>query len=152
MTGARIERQLVNTYTSLGWGALRTPSSGSATSRDLPDVITGRPHPDATDVANSEAYAIEVKATSGTTAYTGRDELDALKRFASMFGAQPLLAAYFKQQGGSRSRYYLVPLSELRMTDQNAGVPKATATDRACFIAYPSTDTQHAALEEAGDD
>jgi len=147
MAGARYERQLVNTYTSLGWGALRVPTSGSATDRDLPDVLTGHPHPDATDVANSEAYAIEVKATSGTTAYTGRDELDALTRFASAFGAQPLIAAYFKQQGGSRSRYYLVPPGELRMTDQNAGVPEATATERARYIVYPSTDTQKAALD-----
>jgi Holliday junction resolvase len=147
MAGARIERQLVNTYTSLGWGALRVPTSGSATSRDLPDVLTGRPHPDATNVANSEAYAIEVKATSGTTAYAGRDELAALTRFANMFGAHPLVAAYFKQKGGERSRYYLVPPGELRMTDKNAGVPEATATDRARFIAYPATDTQTAALD-----
>jgi Holliday junction resolvase len=147
MGGARIERQLVNTYTSLGWGALRVPTSGSATDRDLPDVLTGRPHPDATDVANSESYAIEVKATRGTTAYAGHDELAALTRFANMFGAHPLVAAYFKQQGGSRSRYYLVPPEELRMTDQNGGVPEATATDRARFVVYPSTDTQKAALD-----
>jgi len=147
MAGARYERQLVTTYTSLGWGALRVPTSGSATDRDLPDVLTGRPHPDAADVATSEAYAIEVKATSQTTAYAGRDELDALNRFASAFGAQPLVAAYFKQQGGSRSRYYLVPPGELRMTDQHGGVPRATATDRAQYIAYPSTPTRDAALE-----
>jgi Holliday junction resolvase len=159
MAGARIERQLVNTYTSLGWGALRVPTSGSATDRDLPDVLTGHPHPDATDVATSEAYAIEVKATSDTTAYAGRDELNALNRFANKFGAQPLIAAYFKQQGGSRARYYLVPPGELRMTDQHGGVPEATATDRARFIAYPATETQNAALdadvtvdEEARDD
>jgi Holliday junction resolvase len=147
MAGARYERQLVNTLTDLGWGALRVPTSGSATSRDLPDVLTGRPHPDATDVANSEAYAIEVKTTSGTTAYTKRDELNALTRFASAFGAQPLVAAYFKQQGGARSRYYLVPLEELRMTDQHGGVPEANATDRAHYIAYPSTPTQDPVLE-----
>jgi Holliday junction resolvase len=147
MAGARYERQLVNTLTDLGWGALRVPTSGSATDRDLPDVLTGRPHPDDTDVANSEAYAIEVKATSQTTAYAGRDELDALERFANRFGAQPLVAAYFKQQGGARSRYYLVPFNELRMTDKNAGVPRATATDRARYVAYPSTSTRDAVLE-----
>jgi Holliday junction resolvase len=147
MAGARIERQLVNTYTSLGWGALRTPSSGSATDRDLPDVLTGHPHQDPVGVATSEAYAIEVKATSQTTAYVRHDELNGLTRFANRFGAQPLVAAYFKQQGGERSRYYLVPLGELRMTDKNAGVPEATADDRACFIVYPSTDTQTAALD-----
>jgi Holliday junction resolvase len=151
MAGARIERQLVNTYTSLGWGALRVPTSGSATDRDLPDVLTGRTLPDpdysyGVDAA-SEAYAIEVKSTQGTTAYAGRDELKSLDRFASAFGAQPLVAAYFKQQGGERSRYYLVPPEELRMTDNNAGVPEATATDRARFIVYPSTDTQQAALD-----
>ena len=152
MAGARIERQLVNTFTDLGWGALRVPTSGSATDRDLPDVLTGRPHPtpDHPDVdpAVSYAYAIEVKSTSGTTAYAGRDELDALTRFADAFGAQPLVAAYFKQQGGERSRYYLVSLDELRMTDEHGGVPRATATDRARYIAYPSTDTQDAALAD----
>jgi len=147
MAGARIERQLVTTLTDLGWGALRVPTSGSATSRDLPDVLTGHPHPDPVDFPNSEAYAIEVKSTSRTTAYAGRDELDALARVASAFGAQPLVAAYFKGQGGERSRYYLVPLDELRMTDQHGGVPEATATDRAHYIAYPSTDTKDAALD-----
>lgn len=151
MAGARVERRLVNTFTDLGWGALRVPTSGSATDRDLPDVLTGRPHPTPghpdVDAAASEAYAIEVKATSGTTAYAGHDEIDALTRFADAFGAQPLVAAYFKKQGGQRSRYYLVTLDELRMTDQYGGVPEVNARDRARFVAYPATDTQQAALD-----
>jgi Holliday junction resolvase len=156
MGGTRIERRLVNTFSDIGWGALRTPTSGSATDRDLPDVLTGRPlsDPEYSEgiEAGSDAYAIEVKATQGTTAYAGRDELAGLTRFADAFGAQPLVAAYFKQQGGERSRFYLVPLDELRMTAKSGGVPEATATDRASIVAYPSTDSQAATLEgEEGD-
>jgi hypothetical protein len=33
------------------------------------------------------------------------------------------------------------------MTDQHGGVPRATANGRACFIVYPSTDSQKAALD-----
>ena len=40
--GSRYERELVNRFESCGWGALRCPSSGGATDRELPDVIVGK--------------------------------------------------------------------------------------------------------------
>lgn len=78
--GDRRERELVNRLDEAGFAVMRAPASGSATERDLPDVLAG----------NGESfYAIEAKSSGGNPIYLEKQELDGLTFFATNFGATP---------------------------------------------------------------
>lgn len=84
--GDRRERELVNDLHDAGFAVMRAPSSGSATDRDLPDVLCGN---------CDDFYAIEAKASGGDPIYLDAEEVAALTFFARNFGAEPLLGARF---------------------------------------------------------
>jgi len=84
--GVRRERQLATLLDERDFAVMRAPASGSATDRDLPDVLAGN---------GTAFYAIEAKASGGDPIYLGDDEIEALGRFATAFGAQPLIGARF---------------------------------------------------------
>lgn len=152
MGGTRYERELVNTLGTCGYAAMRAPSSGAATDRDLPDVLAGqrvdvdgRTGPIAT---YARALAIELKVTKGTTAYAAEAEIESLGAFSYAFGAKPLLAAKFKRQGGARSLYYLVEPGECRKTKKGTyGIPESDAEERAWALVYTETANEEAAVE-----
>lgn len=75
--GDRVEREFINLLRDLGLKIMRAPSSGSATTRDLPDVLAG----------NGEGIILagEVKAGGGDRLYLEEEEVDALLRFARGF-------------------------------------------------------------------
>lgn len=88
--GDRRERELVNELDDRGWAVMRAPASGSATERELPDVLAG----------NGEyMYAFEAKASNGDPIYleggTDDAEVESLMYFADNFGAYPRIAARF---------------------------------------------------------
>ena len=142
----RYERELVSTLDECGYVAMRAPSSGSATDRDLPDLLAGRGDKfhSFEDTPASFALAIEHKSTSATTAYADEGEVEALVRFAEAFGAVPLVGARFKTQAAGKY-HYLVEPSECRRTQGddagNYGVPKADASERASFVVDASGPT-----------
>jgi len=84
--GVRRERQLANSLDERDFAVMRAPASGSATDRDLPDVLAGN---------GTAFYAIECKASGGDPIYLGDDEIEGLGRFATAFGAQPLIGVRF---------------------------------------------------------
>lgn len=152
MSNGQYERELVRSLHACGFGVMRCPSSGSATDRPLPDVIAGQKsfgrygHP---EHDKSDAWAIELKTTSKTTAYVKKTEAEGLWTFADRFGATPYMAARFK--GGKRTPYYLVPLDDCRMTDSgNYGVPQSDAEERADVLIWPETDARDAEVEYVG--
>lgn len=75
--GSRVERELVNLLRDLGFKIMRAPSSGAATSRDLPDVLAGN--------GDGLLIAMEVKAWAEGTHYFSEEEVAALQSFASGF-------------------------------------------------------------------
>lgn len=93
--GARRERELVNLLDERGFAVMRAPSSGSATERELPDVLAGNGH---------AFWAIEAKASGGDPIYleaSGEDnEIDNLRYFAKNFGAAPLVGVKFDPEYG----------------------------------------------------
>lgn len=97
--GSRRERELVNAADDLGLGALRLPASGSATKRDLPDVLLGDPVKMA-EGTFSDLYAIEAKASAEKPIYIERAEVEALKAFSDLWGARPLLGTFFDVKRG----------------------------------------------------
>jgi len=129
--GSRYERELVNRFESIGWGALRCPSSGAGTDRKLPDILAGLAlDGPSKNFPISRALAIELKSGDATTLYVDKEEVYALRSFAESFGATPLLAARFTTQASSTD-IYLVKPEDARMTPKAYGLPLSDIEDRA---------------------
>jgi Holliday junction resolvase len=90
--GDRRERELVHRLDDAGFAVMRAPASGSATPRDLPDVLAGN---------GERFYAIEAKSSSGDPIYIDAEEVAALEFFAENFGAQARLGIRFDERDWS---------------------------------------------------
>lgn len=88
--GDRRERQLVNDLAEFDVAVIRTPGSGSASPRDLPDVtvIDGR-RPDARNV-----HCVELKAAGDGYVKLEKDEVAALRRFAARAAGTPWIVTH----------------------------------------------------------
>ncbi|MFB6152724.1 MAG: Holliday junction resolvase Hjc [Halodesulfurarchaeum sp.] len=87
--GERRERELVNRLDEAGFAVMRAPASGSATERDLPDVLAGN---------GDRFYAIEAKSSGGDPIYLDGAEVEALQFFAANFGAEPRIGVRFDEE------------------------------------------------------
>ncbi|MDS0220360.1 Holliday junction resolvase Hjc [Haloarcula sp. S1AR25-5A] len=87
--GDRRERELVNALDEAGFAVMRAPASGSATERELPDVLSGD---------GETFYAIEAKSSAGDPIYLTGEEVEALLFFARNFGAKPRIAVRFDRE------------------------------------------------------
>ena len=101
--GDRRERELVNRLDEAGFAVMRAPASGSATGRELPDVLAGN---------GSAFYAIEAKSSSGDPIYLDNEEVAALTYFAQNFGARPKVGVRF-----DREDWYFFHPADLHTTD-----------------------------------
>ena len=112
--GDRRERELVNRLDESGFAVMRAPASGSATDRELPDVLAGD---------GERFYAIEAKSSSGDPIYLSGEEVEALIYFAQNFGAKSRIAVRF-----DREDWYFFHPGDLYVTDGgNYRVKKETA-------------------------
>ena len=133
--GDRRERELVNRLDEAGFAVMRAPASGSATERELPDVLAG----------NGETfYAIEAKSSAGDPIYLTGEEIEALVYFARNFGAKPRVAARF-----DREDWYFFHPGDLYTTDGgNYRVKKATALAEGIDFTEFVGDSKKVTLEE----
>jgi Holliday junction resolvase len=134
--GDRRERELVNELDAAGFAVMRAPASGSATERELPDVLAGN---------GEEFFAVEAKSSAGDPIYLDGEEIEALLYFSQNFGAKPRVGVRF-----DREDWYFFHPGDLYTTDGgNYRVKKETAladgTDFAEFVG----DTRKVTLEEA---
>jgi len=98
VTGRRYERRLVNELDGAGFEVVKSPSSGSGTGRDQPDLLAG-------SARTGLVVAVEAKSTR-KDAYTVEEaEADQLERFAEHFGAEPVVAVYWKGPPGGNKSY-----------------------------------------------
>jgi Holliday junction resolvase len=112
--GDRRERELVNRLDDSGFAVMRAPASGSATERELPDVLAGD---------GERFYAIEAKSSSGQPIYLSGEEVEALIFFAQNFGAKARIAVRF-----DREDWYFFHPGDLYVTNGgNYRVKKETA-------------------------
>jgi len=112
--GDRRERELVNRLDEAGFAVMRAPASGSATTRELPDVLAGD---------GTVFYAVEAKSSSGKPIYLTGEEVEALVYFSQHFGAKPRVGVRF-----DREDWYFFHPSDLHVTDGgNYRVKKETA-------------------------
>ena len=101
--GDRRERELVNRLDEAGFAVMRAPASGSATDRELPDVLAGE---------GEQFYAIEAKSSAGDPIYLDGEEVEALVYFARNFGAKPRIGVRF-----DREDWYFFHPDDLYTTD-----------------------------------
>lgn len=164
------ERELINALDAIGIPAMRAPSSGSATNRDLPDVLAARSI-SAEDITKkiqetteispdegaaiagrelaplSETYGIEHKAQQGTTLYVKSSEVKKLLHFCDLFGARPRLCARFREQRHP-VKHFMVHPDDARQTDDGSyGLPVKDIESRASEIVTPDTNTRDAKIE-----
>jgi len=130
--GDRRERELVNALDEAGFAVMRAPASGSATARELPDVLTGD---------GEQFYAIEVKSSAGNHIYLDAAEIEALLFFARNFGANPRVGVRF-----DREDWYFFHPGDLYVTDGgNYRVTQeealAEGTDFAEFVGHSERTT-----------
>ena len=112
--GDRRERELVNRLDEAGFAVLRAPASGSATERELPDVLAGN---------GEQFYAIEAKSSAGAPIYLDGGEVYALVYFSRNFGAKPRIGVRFDHED-----WYFFHPDDLHQTDGgNYRVKKETA-------------------------
>ncbi|MFB6101745.1 MAG: Holliday junction resolvase Hjc [Haloplanus sp.] len=112
--GDRRERELVNELDAAGFAVMRAPASGSATDRDLPDVLAGD---------GENFYAIEAKSSAGDPIYLSGEEVESLIYFARNFGANARIGVRF-----DREDWYFFHPSDCHVTDGgNYRVKKETA-------------------------
>lgn len=137
--GSRYERQLVTILHDQGYGVSRTPSSGSASDRDLPDILAGEPVFESDSyvgVPKSRPWAIELKVGDQTTLYVEEYEVDALRSFANRFGAQPYLVARYTSHDSPTSYFFVKP-DRARITDGGRyGLPVDDITERAIEVIH----------------
>ncbi|MGM0604041.1 MAG: Holliday junction resolvase Hjc [Halobacteriota archaeon] len=119
--GDRRERELVNELDAHGFAVMRAPASGSATDRDLPDVLAGD---------GERFYAIEAKASSGRPIYLEESEIDSLCFFAESFGATALVAVRFDREAW----YFFEPDDLYRTPGGNYRVKLETALKRGADV------------------
>jgi Holliday junction resolvase len=112
--GDRRERELVNLLDEAGFAVMRAPASGSATTRELPDVLAGD---------GERFYAVEAKSSSGDPIYLSGEEVEALVYFARNFGAKARVGVRF-----DREDWYFFHPGDLHRTDGgNYRVKRETA-------------------------
>ena len=84
--GINAERELVHMFWSKKYACLRIAGSGSI-KYPSPDLLVGN---------KLRRLAIESKVTKDRKKYFEKKEIDALKEFADIFGAEPWIAVRFK--------------------------------------------------------
>jgi len=137
--GDRRERELVNALDEAGFAVMRAPASGSATDRELPDVLAGD---------GEVFYAIEAKSSSGKPIYLTGEEVEALIYFANNFGAKPRIGVRF-----DREDWYFFHPGDLHVTDGgNYRVKKETALAEGTDFPEFVGESEKVTLADVGED
>ena len=102
--GINAERELIHQFWSRGWAAARIAGSG-AIKYPSADIIAGTP---------ARKLVIECKSIKDSSFYFSKQEIENLKRFAGLFGAEPWIGIRF-----SGKRWYFFNPEDLRETEKS---------------------------------
>lgn len=101
--GINGERELVHMFWAKNWACLRIAGSGSI-KYPSPDILVGN---------GIRRLAVECKVTKEEIKYFKKKEIDSLRIFANVFGAEPWVAIKFKG-----NEWHFISLEDLRQTDK----------------------------------
>lgn len=87
--GSNAEREIIHAFWEAGWAALRVAGSGSV-KYPVPDIIAGN---------GIRKIAIECKACKSTSKYFEKKEIEELKWFSQIFGAEAFVSIKFNNKG-----------------------------------------------------
>ena len=136
--GDRRERELVNLLDEAGFAVMRAPASGSATERDLPDVLAGD---------GERFYAIEAKSSSGKPIYLDGAEVESLLFFSRNFGAKARVGVRF-----DREDWYFFHPGDLYTTDGgNYRIKLETALRDGIDLAELTGESRKVGLDEVAE-
>ncbi|WP_323191406.1 Holliday junction resolvase Hjc [Halostella sp. PRR32] len=136
--GDRRERELVNELDESGFAVMRAPASGSATERELPDVLAGD---------GGSFYAIEAKSSAGDPIYLTGEEVEALVYFSQNFGAKPRVGIRFDREDW----YFFHPGGLYKTDGGNYRVKKETALADGTDFAEFTGQSEKVTLDEVGE-
>jgi holliday junction resolvase Hjr len=113
--GINAERDLLHMFWEKGWAALRAPASGSMR-LPSPDLIASN---------KVRVVAIECKTSKAKSKYFQPEDLDDLKAFSSVFGAEPWVAVKFNNE-----KWYFINPEDLNKTEKGFSINLEFAKNR----------------------
>jgi holliday junction resolvase Hjr len=113
--GINAERDLIHMFWNSGWAAVRTPASGSMRAPS-PDVIAGN---------RIRVLAIECKTSKDKCKYFSPEDLQDLKDFSAIFGAEPWVGLRFNNE-----KWYFISPEDLNKTNTGFSVSVEFAKNR----------------------
>ena len=102
--GTKGERELVKVFNDAGWACLRAPGSGSSR-YPSPDLLAGNA---------IRRLAIECKVTKDKKKYVQNAEIEQLKTFSRLFGAESWVGVKFPGE-----QWYFLMLEDLTDTKKS---------------------------------
>src|SRR3989338_129829 len=101
--GTNAERELVHLFWSKGWACIRVAGSGSMKYPN-PDVLAGN---------RLRRVAVECKVTGEDKKYLSKEDINQLKEFCNIFGAEPWIGV--RLEGGE---WHFLTLEDLEETEK----------------------------------
>jgi len=103
--GLNAEREIVHLFWKTGnWAAIRVAGSGSI-GYPAPDVLAGN---------GSKVLAIECKSSKNGSQYLSDREIDELKKYSQVFGAEAVVGVRFDNNG-----WFFFNVDDLRKTGKH---------------------------------
>ncbi len=110
--GIGFEREIIHLFWDKQWAAIRVAGSGSM-NYPSPDILAGN---------NIRKVGIECKNTSGKNVYIPKREVEELKKFCVLFGAEPWIAVKF-----GKGKIFFINIEDMKKTVNNFGVNESLA-------------------------
>lgn len=118
-TGISAERELIHFFWKNSWAAIRIAGSGSVR-YPSPDILAGN---------SLRKVAVECKSTRSVYQYFTLKEIEQLKEFAAIFGAEPWVAVKFKNVD-----WFFISLEDLKMTGKHFSVSLESAKRKGLLL------------------
>ena len=112
--GTGAERELIHLFWASSWAAVRIAGSGSMR-YPSPDILASN---------NRRRLGIECKATNGKYQYLEKTEVDALKKFCSIFGAEPWIGVRFSKD------WYFMSMDDIKETGKSFAITPELAKQK----------------------
>ena len=117
--GINAERDLIHKFWSVDWAAVRVAGSGSSR-YPCCDIVAGN---------RLRKLAIECKTSKEKQRYLTKDEIDQLKVYASLFGAEPWVAVRF-----DRMDWHFLSLDDLHDAGNSFAISRTLAEQRGLLL------------------